>query len=81
MKFSSKIKERVNNYRYLIRNIQLLCPGYKSTFTPIIVDAFGKCRDDNLDILGLPEQVINQLINLLEIQYACEIVRIGKIVI
>ena len=64
-----KEREKENNYGSLIRNMQLMYPGYTFTFIPVIVGATGyvtKMLPNHLNQAGFKDQEIPRIIRKLQ---------------
>ena len=66
---SKKVSEKENIYDPLIRSMQLLYPGYKFEFIPIIVGALGSiptCLLQSIERFGFKGKESNRIINALQ---------------
>ena len=70
-----KIQEKENTYGLLLRNLQILYPGYSYQIIPIIIGALGSipCK-----CLGFSEKEVNRQINMLQIKSINGSVKIVK---
>ena len=76
-----KIGEKLEVYALLVRNLQIMHPGYKFEIAPIVVGAMGyvpKCLVTYLKIVGFKEKEIKQVIGRMQVRSISGTIKICK---